>query len=116
MSGWGFASPALYGSQHPHGDGQEQPGAGGDAVEAAGADAGVAEAHIGRELRVLVVVGEDQPQAVAGGEPVAGADDGDPVACRLVDRHSLGRGTRQGRRTRLARGLVDGAEELIRPL
>lgn len=34
MSGRGFASAALDGSQHPRGEGQEQPGAGGDAFEA----------------------------------------------------------------------------------
>jgi hypothetical protein len=46
----GFASPALYGSQHPRRDEQEQPGAGGDAVEAAGADAGVIAPAIQRYL------------------------------------------------------------------
>jgi hypothetical protein len=79
--------PAL---QLPGGERQEQTGRSGDSVEAAGAEAGVAEGHHGREVRVLVVAGEDQAQAMAGGEAVTSADNGDPVADRLVDWHQCG--------------------------
>jgi hypothetical protein len=64
------------------GNREEQPRRSGDSVEAAGADAGVAEGHHGREGWVLVVAGEDQAQAVADGEAVAGTNDGDPAGIR----------------------------------